>query len=108
MERPKYLLSFDLKDSEQEFLFTISKAEARKTTFYLFLLLILNKVVILGDTLNEGEFSTSIQFYFMFPIFLFEIILIYKLNNPSIEYVHFWTYMLLVYGICVLIVLLSF
>jgi len=53
VERPKYLLSFELKDSEQEFLFTISKAEARKTTFYLFLLLILNKVVILGDTLNE-------------------------------------------------------
>jgi len=108
VERPKYLLSFELKDSEQEFLFTISRAEARKTTFYLSLLLILNKVVILGDSLNEGEFSTSIQFYFMFPIFLFEIVLIYKLNNPSLEYVHFWTYMLLVYGICVLIVLLSF
>ena len=44
----------------------------------------------------------------MFPIFLFEIILIYKLNNPSLEYVHFWTYALLVYGIFVLIVLLSF
>lgn len=25
VERPKYLLSFELKDSEQEFLYTISK-----------------------------------------------------------------------------------
>ena len=35
VERPKYLLSFELKDSEQEFLYTISKQEAKKTTIYL-------------------------------------------------------------------------
>ena len=44
----------------------------------------------------------------MFPIFIFELVLIYKLNNPSYEYIHFWTYMLLIYGIIVLIVLLSY
>jgi hypothetical protein len=51
VERPKYLLSFDLKDSEQEFLYTISKQEARKTTMYLALLVLLNKIVIFGDIL---------------------------------------------------------
>ena len=49
VERPKYLLQFDLKESEQEFLYSISKAESRKTTIYLSLLILLNKIVILGD-----------------------------------------------------------
>lgn len=44
----------------------------------------------------------------MFPIFVLELVLIYKLNNPSYEYIHFWTYILLIYGIIVLIVLLSY
>lgn len=44
----------------------------------------------------------------MFFIFAFELVLIYKMNNPTIEYIHFWTYMLLIYGIVVLIVLLSY
>lgn len=44
----------------------------------------------------------------MFPILLLELVLIYKLNNPEYEYIHFWTYTLLIYGIIVLIVLLSY
>lgn len=44
----------------------------------------------------------------MWPIFIFELVLIYKLNNPTLEYIHFWTYMLLIYGIMVLFVLLSY
>jgi len=44
----------------------------------------------------------------MFFIFIFELVLIYKLNNPTYEYIHFWTYMLLIYGIIVLGILLSF
>lgn len=51
VERPKYLMSFELKDSEQEFLYTISKQEARKTTVYLAQLILLNKIVIFGDIL---------------------------------------------------------
>ena len=108
VERPKYLLSFELKDSEQEFLFTISKQEARKTTMYLAQLILLNKIVIFGDILQDGVFEDSAQFYLMFVIFLFELILIYKLNNPKYEQIHLWTYMLLIYGIVVLIVLLSY
>ena len=49
VERPKYLLQFENKDLEQDFLFQISKAESRKTTIFLALLIILNKVIILGD-----------------------------------------------------------
>jgi hypothetical protein len=108
VERPRYLLSFELKDSEQEFLFTISQQEARKTTMYLALLILLNKIVIFGDILQDGVFEDSPQFYIMFPIFVLELLLIYKLNNPSLNYIHFWTYMLLIYGIIVLIVLLSY
>ena len=44
----------------------------------------------------------------MFAIFAFELVLIYKMKNPTAEYIHFWTYMLLIYGIVVLIVLLSY
>ena len=44
----------------------------------------------------------------MFAIFAFELVLIYKMSNPTLEYIHFWTYMLLIYGIVVLIVLLSY
>ena len=108
VERPKYLMSFELKDSEQQFLYSISKQEAKKTTMYLALLILLNKIVIFGDILQDGYFEISPQFYVMFPIFIFELVLIYKLNNPSYEYIHFWTYMLLIYGITVLIVLLSY
>ncbi len=44
----------------------------------------------------------------MFAIFAFELVLIYKMKNPTAEYIHFWTNMLLIYGIVVLIVLLSY
>lgn len=108
VERPKYLLSFELKDSEQEFLYIISKQEARKTTMYLAQLILLNKIVIFGDILQDGVFEESIQFYVMFPIFILELVLIYRLNNPTFEYIYFWTYLLLIYGIIVLIVLLSY
>lgn len=108
MERPKYLLHFELKDAEQEFLYSISKQEAAKTTIYLSQLILLNKIVIFGDILQDGEFVATPQFYLMFPIFLFELVLIYKLNNPTQEHVHFWTYLLLIYGIVVLGVLLSY
>lgn len=82
MERPKYLLQFEGAESEQEFLFKISKQEARKTCLILILLLILNKLIILGDILEIGEFTVTPQFVAMFPIFAVECILIYKLNNP--------------------------
>lgn len=51
VERPKYLLQFEQKDLEQDFLYVISKAESKKTTIFLGLLIVLNKVVILGDLL---------------------------------------------------------
>ena len=54
VERPKYLMSFELKDSEQQFLYSISKQEAKKTTFYLALLILLNKIVIFGDIFQDG------------------------------------------------------
>lgn len=44
----------------------------------------------------------------MFPIFLYELILIYKLNNPNIESVFWWTSLLHFYGILVLFILLSY
>jgi hypothetical protein len=44
----------------------------------------------------------------MFVIFAFELVLIYKLNNPTLDQVHFWTYLLLIYGIIVLGILLSY
>ena len=49
VERPKYLLQFEQKDLEQDFLYQISKAESKKTTIYLALLILLNKIVIIGD-----------------------------------------------------------
>jgi hypothetical protein len=49
VERPKHLLTFENKDLEQEFLYQISKAESRKTTIFLALLIVLNKVVIMAD-----------------------------------------------------------
>jgi len=72
------------------------------------LLILLNKIVIFGDILQDGIFEDSVQFYVMFAIFAFELVLIYKMKNPTAEYIHFWTYMLLIYGIVVLIVLLSY
>lgn len=109
VERPKYLLQFEQKDLEQDFLFQISKAESTKTTIFLALLIILNKVIILSDILqDDGPFQYTAQFYCMFPILAFELLLIYKLNNPTLQYVHVWTYLLLIYGIVVLLVLLTF
>lgn len=58
--------------------------------------------------MQDGIFEDSVQFYVMFAIFAFELVLIYKMKNPTAEYVNFWTYMLLIYGIVVLIVLLSY
>ena len=90
-------------------MYQISKAESVKTTIYLGLLILLNKIVIIGDIyVQYTEFTFTSQFFVMFPIFAFELILIYKLNNPQLENVHYWTYLLLFYGIIVLIVLLSF
>jgi hypothetical protein len=51
VERPKYLISFELKESEKDFLYSISKQESQKTSIYLGLLLLLNKIAIFGDIL---------------------------------------------------------
>jgi len=59
VERPKYLLQFELKDQEQEFLYTISKQEARKTTIYLAQLILLNKIIIFSDILQDGVFEDT-------------------------------------------------
>ena len=75
---------------------------------YLAQLILLKKIVIFGDILQDGVFEATVQFYIMFPIFVLELVLIYRLNNPTYEYIHFWTYTLLLYGIIVLIVLLSY
>jgi len=69
---------------------------------------LLNKIVIFGDIMQDGSFEITSQFYLMFPILAFELLLVYKLNNPTLEHVHFWTYLLLIYGILVLGVLLSY
>ena len=72
------------------------------------MLIMLNKVAICGDILQDDQDSQyTPQFFCMFPIFIFELTLIYKLNNPQLEYVHIWTYLLLLYGIVVLFVLMS-
>ena len=107
VERPKYLLQFEGVESESEFLFKISKQEARKTTTILILLLILNKLIIMGDILEIGQFTITPQFIAMFPIFMLEILLIYKLNNPVKQQINFWTGVLSIYGIMVLIFLIS-
>ena len=51
VERPKYLISFELKESEKDFLYSIRKQESQKTSIYLGLLLLLNKIAIFGDIL---------------------------------------------------------
>jgi len=107
VERPKYLLQFEGVESEQEFLFKISKQEARKTCLILILLMILNKVIILGDILEIGEFTVTPQFVAMFPILAVECMLIYKLNNPVKSQINFWTAVLSFYGVMVLILLIS-
>jgi len=78
------------------------------TTVYLALLILLNKIVIIGDILSENDGKLNVQFYIMWVILIFELVLIYKVNNPTLKYINFWTYMLLIYGIIVLIVLLSY
>lgn len=85
VERPKYLLQFEQKDLEQEFLYSISHQEANRTTMYLVLLIILNKIIVIGDQLLDGEFSSTPQFILMFPIFVLELVLCYKLSNPMVE-----------------------
>lgn len=107
VERPKYLLQFENKDSEQEFLFKISKQESRKTCFIMIVLCILNKLIVIGDQIETQEFSLSSQLMAMFPIFVFEILLIYKLSNPKKEQVLFWTISFIVYGVIVMSILLS-
>jgi hypothetical protein len=107
VERPKYLLQFDYKDSENDFLFKMSKLEAKKTTNILFMLLVLNKLIIIGDILEHGSIEFSIQFMSVFPIFILELLLLYKLNNPTREGVNFWTGVLGIYGVIVLVVLMS-
>lgn len=66
---------------EQEFLYTLTKQESRKTSIYLASLIIINKIVIFGDILQEASFNTTPQFFMMFAIIIFELWLIYKLNN---------------------------
>ena len=73
----------------------------------MFMLLVLNKLIILGDMLEHGTFTITLQFVAMFPITILEIILIYKLNNPTKNKIAFWTTMLLLYGVLVFTVLIS-
>lgn len=70
-------------------------------------MMILNKIIVLGDQILDGEFSTTPQFIMMFPIFIFEVILCLKLANPKQEYIYFWTFCFHIYSLAVLGVLLS-
>lgn len=107
VERPKYLLQFEQKDLEQEFLYIISKKEAFRTSMFLVLLSLLNKIIVLGDQILDGEFKVTAQFVIMFPIFLMEVILCVKLANPRLDQIYFWTACFHLYSLLVLGVLLS-
>ena len=107
VERPDYLLTFEGKESEREFLFRTSKQEAKKTSIVVVMLLILNKLIIVGDLIERPEFEATPQFIAMFPIFVIECILIYKLNNPTKATVDFWTTVLQLYGTIVLSLLMT-
>lgn len=85
VERPKYLLQFENKESETEFLFKISKQESKKTSAIMLVLCVLNKLIIIGDQVETMQFNATGQFIAMFPILVLELILIYKLNNPKKE-----------------------
>ena len=74
---------------------------------YLVLLIILNKIVVVGDQILDGKFTYTPQFVLMFPIFIFELLLCYKLNNPEFATIHIWTGILHLYVLVVLGVLLS-
>jgi len=71
------------------------------------MLCILNKLIILGDLLELDEFEWTPQLIAMFPIFVLELILIYKLNNPVKDQINFWTGVLMLYGVIVLCILAS-
>jgi hypothetical protein len=107
VERPKYLLQFEQKDLEQEFLYVISKQESNRTVCFLILMMILNKIIVVGDQILDGEFSATPQFIIMFPIFAFEVILCFKMANPKIDYIYYWTFCFHIYSLFVLGVLLS-
>lgn len=88
-------------------MYIISKKEAFRTSLFLVLLCILNKIIVLGDQILDGEFSATPQFIIMFPIFVFEIILIIKLGNPKHDQIYLWTALFHSYSLAVLGVLLS-
>lgn len=107
VERPKYLLQFEQKDLEQEFLYVISKQEATRTPMFLVLMMILNKIIVLGDQIVDGQFSTTPQFILCFPVLVLEIILCFKLANPRQDQIYIWTFVFHCYSIFVLGILLS-
>lgn len=43
----------------------------------------------------------------MFPLFIIEVLMILKFNNPKKEEVVFWNYVLIFYGVVVLSILIS-
>lgn len=49
VERPKYLMAFDNKEAEVEYLFKIVKTEFKKTGFIMVSLAVVNKLLIIGD-----------------------------------------------------------
>jgi hypothetical protein len=88
-------------------LYVISKQEQSRTPMFMILLMVVNKVIVLGDQLQDGEFSVTPQFILMFPVFIWEVILVSKFANPRLDKIYFWTLVFHMYGICVLGILLS-
>ena len=60
VERPKYLLQFEQKEAETEFLHNLCVMEATKIRAYVFVMAMLNKEIILSHSFVQGEFTPSI------------------------------------------------
>mmetsp|Transcript_1511 Transcript_1511/g.2044 ORF Transcript_1511/g.2044 Transcript_1511/m.2044 type:complete len:94 (-) Transcript_1511:884-1165(-) len=53
VERPRFLMSFELKDQEDEYLLHLQSAEIKRTLRYLVLVALLSKAVYIWETFKS-------------------------------------------------------
>jgi len=97
VERPKYLMQFEIRESEREFLLHVTKSEQKRSLGYLLCLALINKVTIFANAYYD-EIWSDVVFWILLSCFVvIELILLTQYNNFTIDSAEYWKLGILVY-----------
>ena len=97
VERPKYLMQFEFRESERELLLHVCKSEQKRSFGYLVFLAVLNKFSIFANAYYDEIWSDEVFVTLLSCFVVIELLLLTKYNNFTIESIDYWRYVMHLY-----------